>query len=290
MQHNELQCKTEERLPEGFSGDEALPLDLVCAFAGDRPPTEREAARLDDLKMRRGSGLYSGLLYAITHQHFPPSAAEGLWNEILQHKFELSETLRRNVGIAVAALDYLSNLKGQLKSPTLIGESQVAEIAQRILRDGLTRLFNHTTCIEKLTMEANIHQRYGRPVSVMLIDVDDFKQINDRYGHQAGDRVLAALAATISGATRASDMCCRYGGDEFVVILPTTRASEAAMLAERLGRAAAESQPDGLRVTLSIGVASCEDFPTTAQELLEKADAAMYQAKKAGKNRVAVSG
>lgn len=273
----------------GIREQDVLTLDLVAALAGDRPLTEFETALLDDLRKSRGAEFFPDVLYAITHECFPPTVAEGLWEEVLRHKFEMSKALQRNVGVAVAALDFLSNLKGELKSPTLIGESHVADIARLALRDGLTRLFNHTTCLDKIAVEMRLHRRYGRPASLMMVDVDGFKEINDRHGHQAGDRALAALGAIIERTTRASDICCRYGGEEFAVILPSTGIEEAGLLAERLRVEAERGMPDGRALTVSIGVASCGEDTDTAQSLVEKADAALYRAKKGGKNRVAVS-
>ena len=289
MQSNHIQDGPDVHLLDSLHEDEVLTLDLVSAFAGDRPLTESERALLDDLKKSRDGELSSDMLYAITHERFPPAVAEGLWNQILRHKVELSEAVQRNVGVAVAALDYLSNLKGELKSPTLMGESHVADIARLVLRDGLTRLFNHTTCLEKIAVELRIYQRYGRTASLLMVDVDDFKKVNDQYGHQAGDRVLAALGATIDTATRGSDICCRYGGEEFAVILPATDTHKAGLLAERLRAKAEKSLPDGRQITVSIGVASCGEDTSTAQALVEKADAALYRAKRSGKNRVVVS-
>ena len=289
MQSAHIQGACEGGRLDSVHEDEALTLDLVSAFAGDRPLTEFETALLDDLKKSRGGEFFPDLLYAITHERFSPAIAEGLWNEILRHKVELSESLRRNVGVAVAALDYLSNLKAELKSPTLIGESHMADITRLALRDGLTRLFNHTTCIEKIAVELRIYQRYGRAASLLMVDVDDFKTINDQYGHQAGDRVLAALGAIIDVVTRGSDICCRYGGEEFAVILPATDAREAGELAERLRTKAERGEPDSRHVTVSIGVASCGEDTSTPEALVEKADAALYRAKRSGKNCVALS-
>jgi len=269
--------------------DGVLTLDLVGAFAGDRPLTEAEAALFEDFKKRRDGEFFSDLLYAITHTCFQPAVAEGLWTEILRHKIKLSQAVQRNVGVAVAALDYLSNLKGQLNSPTLMGESLVANIAQLALRDGLTRLFNHTACLERIAVELRIYQRYGRAASLLMVDVDDFKRINDQYGHQAGDRVLVALGAIIGSASRGSDICCRYGGDEFAVILPATDTREAGLLAERLREKAEHGSPEGRPVTVSIGVASCRKDTSTAQALVGRADAALYRAKRTGKNRVVIS-
>jgi diguanylate cyclase (GGDEF)-like protein len=289
MQSTCIQGDVDIGLLDTLHEDEVLTMDRVSALAGDRPLTESETSLFDDLKKSRDAAFFPDLLYAITHECFPSAVAEGLWNEILRHKVELSEAVRRNVGVAVAALDFLSNLKGELKSPTLMGESHAADIARLVLRDGLTRLFNHTTCLEKIAVELRIYQRYGRVASLLMVDIDDFKTINDQYGHQAGDRVLAALGAIIDTATRGSDICCRYGGEEFAVILPATDTQKAGVLAERLRKKAEQGLPDGRRVTVSIGVASCGEDTSTAQALVEKADAALYRAKRSGKNRVAVS-
>jgi diguanylate cyclase (GGDEF)-like protein len=138
-------------------------------------------------------------------------------------------------------------------------------------------------------MELSRFERYGTIVSIMMIDIDNFKEINDRYGHVEGDRILAALAGAFKTETRDSDICCRYGGEEFVVIMPSTDIREAGILAERLRWKVEQGMPGGRKVTISIGVASCDRDIHTSKELVEKADAALYEAKRKGKNRVEVS-
>jgi diguanylate cyclase (GGDEF)-like protein len=277
-----------ERL-EGLVADNALTLDLVSALAGDRLLNESEKTLIADFKKSRGDKFYADILYAITHQFFPPTVAENLWNQLLKHKYEMSFIMKRNIRIAVAALDYLSNLTGELQSPTLIDETRMTAIVQLTLRDGLTRLFNHTTCYQRIEMELSRFERYGTIVSLMMIDIDDFKEINDRYGHVEGDRILSEIAALFKTETRDSDISCRYGGEEFVVIMPSTDIREAGVLAERLRIKVEQGMPGGRKVTVSIGVASCDTNIHTSKALVEKADAALYEAKKNGKNRVKVS-
>ena len=269
--------------------DQALSVDLVSAFAGDRGLSEREQAAIETLKVNRGALFFSDLLYVITHRYFSPEMAEPLWAEILRHKFEMSATLKRNIRIAVASLDYLSNLTSDIQAATVIDEAQVASLVRRSLRDDLTGLFNHATCYQKINVELRRFERYRTVCSLMMIDVDDFKALNDQYGHQQGDRVLTYLGATLSAGTRVSDICCRYGGEEFAVILPSTNATEAGVLAERL-RDKVSRTPSGYpAVTVSIGVAACDDSTKISSAFVRKADAALYQAKGAGKNRVVVS-
>jgi diguanylate cyclase (GGDEF)-like protein len=168
--------------------------------------------------------------------------------------------------------------------------------AQELARhDALTHLYNRGAMETMLADEVARAGRYARPLSVMMIDFDHFKLINDRHGHHAGDAVLRDAALVVLGESRANDKATRYGGEEFCVILPETAADEAFVLAERL-RAALEGhvfrvlRADGsaleLRVTVSIGVASLGADADSAERLVRAADQALYGAKAAGRNRV----
>jgi diguanylate cyclase (GGDEF)-like protein len=265
----------------------AVSVELVSAFAGDRRLTEAERALIRAHRDGRGEVFFSDLLYAVTHQYFAPKIAEALWNKVLVHKHMMSEKLGRNVRIAVATLDYLSNMTGDFPSPTLISEAYVSEIANHSMRDGMTGLYNHSTCYELLELEFRGHLRYGAGVSVILLDIDDFKLVNDRYGHQEGDRILIELARTLEEQVRDSDICCRLGGEEFVAILPfTSRPAEACEIAERIRKGAAAITCGGKRITISAGVAVCDHATQSPRDLLEDADRALYRAKRAGKNQV----
>ena len=270
----------------GILSDNALLLDLVSAIAGDRSLSKAEKDRLEALKHSRGLRFFSDLLYSITHQYFPPETAEDAWNGILQHKFVLSRALGRNVRIAVAALDYFSNITGDMLSATLVTEANIGEIVGLSLRDGLTGLFNHTYFHQQIDLEVRRFLRYGALVSLALMDIDDFKRVNDKYGHPEGDNILASMGKTLLRVARDSDICCRYGGEEFAVILPLTDISEAFAIADRFRTELAVSIPGGWVVTLSIGVATCNKETLTFRDLVKKADNALYRVKRSGKNRV----
>jgi len=286
--NSSLSEETDADRRRGILADNALSLDLVSALAGDRPLTEAEKNRLGDLKKSRGLRFFSDLLYSITHQYFFPEFAKDLWAGILRHKDGLSTALGRNVRIAVAALDYLSNITANMGSATLVGETHIEQIVGLSFRDGLTGLFNHTYFYQQIDFEVRRYARYGTLVSLVLIDIDDFKEVNDAYGHQEGDRILEAMGRTLMRVARDSDICCRYGGEEFAVILPLTDVHEAEVIANRLRTELAERLPDGRTVTVSIGAASCGKRTGTYRDLVEKADAALYNAKRSGKNRVVV--
>jgi diguanylate cyclase (GGDEF)-like protein len=274
----------------GTINPDAVPVDLVSAFAGDRAMTATEADRLRDLQERRGNVFFSDLIYAISHHYFAPELAQGMWNQVLAHKLTMSTRLGRNVRITVATLDYLSNITGEMKSSTLMSEASVAEIVNLSMRDGMTGLFNHSTCYELLDLELRYRRRYGVGVALILLDIDDFKSVNDRCGHQAGDRILIGLARTLQQETRHSDICCRFGGEEFAVILPFTNDQDEALgIAERIRSGAARMTGSGPSITISAGLALCDGITQTSHALVERADRALYRAKRNGKNQVVVS-
>lgn len=269
---------------EGF-----LSVDLVSAFAGDRELTGREQALVRRHEEDCNGSFFSDLLYSISHHYFANEVAESLWQEILIHEERLSGLLGRDVGMTVATLDYLSNITGELQSATLISEAQVSEIVNLAMRDGMTGLFNHATCYELVDLELRNHWRYGTGVCLLVLDIDDFKSINDNAGYQEGDRVIVELARVLVDEVRDSDICCRLGGDEFLVILHLAEdPSEARALAERLKARSAELTGDGWQVSISVGMALADRETTSGRSLFEKADRALREAKLQRKNRAAI--
>lgn len=168
------------------------------------------------------------------------------------------------------------------------------EMRDLAIRDGLTGLLNHRRAQEILKAEVWRAERYQRPLSVLMLDVDSFKQFNDQFGHPQGDLLLRGLAATVRSNTRHVDSIARYGGEEFIIILPETTKESAIRLAERI-RAAVEVLRFQLEngqtacVTVSMGVATYPEDGLNSASLVQSADSAMYQAKRNGKNRVVFS-
>lgn len=166
-------------------------------------------------------------------------------------------------------------------------------LAHLAMFDPLTQLANRRVILERADHEVERYRRYGRPVALLIADVDDFKRVNDRFGHDVGDSVLVAVAKTCAAALRASDEFGRVGGEEFLGVLPETDMAGAALIAERLRQAVERVeiviQGVRVRVTISIGVGGADGDDATASGVLKRADQALLRAKAAGKNRVVVA-
>ena len=165
---------------------------------------------------------------------------------------------------------------------------------QLTITDDLTRLFNSRYLNLYLGREIKRCKRHGIPLSVIFLDLDGFKSINDQYGHLAGSGTLTEVGGVLALGVRESDILARYGGDEFVVVLPETPASGALVIAERLRRAIEEHrflEPQGIaaRISASFGIATYPDHALSPEGLIQKADQAMYRVKEKDKNGIEVA-
>jgi diguanylate cyclase (GGDEF)-like protein len=255
-----------------------------------------------------------GVLGAITASD-PPLRLEDLTRDPRHKGFPPHHPVMRSfLGVPITLRDrllgklYLTEKAGG-RPFTLDDESLVATLAWDVavaieklflmekiqtlaVTDGLTALYNHRTFQERLREEIGRAQRYSFTCSLLMIDVDDFKMINDRYGHLIGDGVLKSIAGAFQKFMRKVDVPARYGGEEFAIILPESDKKGAFVIAERL-RAAVENfrfkASDGqtLHITISIGVAAYPEDADSPNALIGAADDALYEAKRSGKNRVA---
>ncbi len=193
------------------------------------------------------------------------------------------------------ATDFLARL-GTIAAVCLENAVNRERLRLTSVTDALTGLFNRRYLNQRLHEEVARALRHAEPLTCLFIDADHFKQINDRHGHAAGDRVLASLGGYLRGQLRTSDTATRYGGEEFALVLPQTDRGNARQLAERIragvsARAVELERGERVRVTVSIGLSSLPNPPlpdvaATASYLLAQADAAVYAAKRAGRDRV----
>jgi diguanylate cyclase (GGDEF)-like protein len=206
-----------------------------------------------------------------------------------------ANTTARVAGLDAGAVDYIVK---PFEAAELVARVRAAlrtkavrdGYVEKATRDGLTRLLNRHELDVQADGAVALALRHGRALSCLMLDLDHFKQINDRHGHPAGDAVLREAAHRISSCCRASDIAGRYGGEEFLVLLPETGAQAAAAAAEKLRRvlAATPFEIDGvtIAVTGSIGVATWDEPMMTTGSLVAAADKALYRAKQLGRNRV----
>jgi diguanylate cyclase (GGDEF)-like protein len=190
--------------------------------------------------------------------------------------------------------DVMSALRTVLEGPALALDTtlHLRRAEALSVTDDLTSLYNSRYLNQVLRRESKRASRSGRPLSLLFLDLDGFKSVNDRHGHLCGSRALVEAASVIRGCARETDITARFGGDEFAVVLPDTGSEGAVAVAERVReRIAAYSflrTSDGLnvRLTASVGVATLPDVAASAEELIKAADTAMYRVKAQGKNGV----
>ena len=219
--------------------------------------------------------------------------------ENLLRQYRLTEENQRLIATLSAKNQALLEMNRELEAKIHARTHELAEansrLAQLAVTDGLTGLFNHRHCHERLALDVERSGRNGLPLALLMIDVDHFKFYNDHHGHPAGDEVLRQIARLLSEGRRANDLVARYGGEEFSLILVDTAKFTAAKLAERIreriadhGFAHGDAQPNG-RVSISIGVASFPDDAADSEALIRAADAALYQAKRGGRDCVVLA-
>ena len=198
------------------------------------------------------------------------------------------KALARPAPETVAFLGQVAN-----QSYIVLENSRLFERVRNLsIRDGVTGLYNHRHIVEMVQAEFDRVDRYQNPFSVLMIDIDHFKRVNDEHGHPAGDAVLREIAVVIEGCLRTVDSVGRYGGEEFVVLLPHTPHDEAMQTAERVRSQVATHvfrppQSVPLQVTISVGVATAPADANTASAVIKEADKALYRAKSAGRDRTA---
>ncbi len=167
-------------------------------------------------------------------------------------------------------------------------KNKAGEFEQLSVTDALTGLLNRRYLEERLTEETKRSNRYGYPMSLMMIDVDEFKSYNDTFGHPEGDKTLQIVAHSLKDTLRGADVAARYGGEEFSILLPQTTPEEAHTIAERIRQKIEATQFPHRKVTVSIGIASCSHIVCTPAEIIKAADKALYEAKRRGRNNVQI--
>lgn len=200
----------------------------------------------------------------------------------------ISTPFKGPVGDLIGVVEHITDITERVKVEKALAESE-RRYKELSLVDELTKLFNKRYFNSHLQLEVERANRHGHPLSLLLMDIDNFKHHNDTYGHADGDRVLARLGQVIAESLRTNDVPCRYGGEEFTIILPETSGDQATVVAERIrarfaGEVFQPTPTETVRKTISIGVTQYL-AGESGQSLVERADQNMYAAKQSGKNR-----
>ncbi len=264
-------------------------------YAGDGGHRDLDAA-LRRLEQNHGDAVYSELIHLLSHLRFKPDEARRHWESILEHCGRMGRCLGKKVDLRVALVSYFVEVNQQLRNPKIIELKLFEQTQASIYRDELTGLYNFRYFREFLVREIHRGERHVPPLSLVMIDIDNFKQYNDRKGHEAGNEALTTIAGLLNESIRKTDVAARYGGEEFVLVLPSTPKTNAHHVAERARekietrRFPDEGNQPGGRLTVSLGLATYPADARSSDELVRCADAALYGAKENGKNRVFLFG
>lgn len=242
---------------------------------------------------------YGHLSYRVTRLPLVDAAGESVAQIILVANVSSEEDAARQtayagsltaVGVGALLLVFFFWLTGRVGRRIDLNEKALLELATH---DGLTGLYNHQTFYSLLEHELTRVRRYRGPLSLLLLDIDHFKQVNDTYGHRVGDKILRGVSDRLMGKIRSTDSACRYGGEEMTVILPEASLVAGRQFADRL-RQSVESNPfdvdneQQIQIAVSIGLASFPEHGEEVSALVASADKALYAAKERGRNRVCI--
>lgn len=245
---------------------------------------------LNQIIKEQGPEASSVIINVLTHLDLPAKEAQHSWQEIVTHRREMSQTLGRNVKLRTAICDYFCSIQKSLKNPMVVEIHIFEDTLKNIKFDYLTGLYTRLYFDESLEREVARAKRYDTELSLLFFDLDDFKKVNDTYGHDAGDYVLQTVAESIRTEIRSEDIAARYGGEEIIVIMPETGKVEGLILGERIRRKIANMpfvfNDRKISQTISGGITSFPIDMGSAADLVKFADTALYQAKAEGKNTI----
>jgi diguanylate cyclase (GGDEF)-like protein len=246
---------------------------------------------LEALGNKPGS-YYRDIIFALVHIRLPEDEAKRDWEEILKHKYTTSQSLDRNVGMHVATLDYYTNIKRKMFTPKIMDANDWVDTATMAITDELTRAYNRGFFDDESRRHFQQARATGKTFSLIMLDLDHFKKYNDINGHIRGDIALIETVRILHAVCSADDVVSRYGGEEFLVLLPDQELDAAMQKAENIRQAVFEYRfineqelPSG-RLSCSLGLTTYRATMKTPSEMLAEADIALYLAKNSGRNCV----
>jgi diguanylate cyclase (GGDEF)-like protein len=267
---------------------------LIRLVSDDHPDPDRWIARLKSLSDLENAPVFSAAVRVLFHLDLHDADAMRLLAAVLAHREHLARSLGRDPGLRVAAMDYLSNVERHYQNPKIVEMREYEETERSARTDAVTGLANRRVFQEVLDREVRRSRRYRWPLTILMLDLDHFKQVNDAFGHLLGDLVLERAGGVLRHAVREADLACRYGGEEFSVILPETDRLGGFVVAERIRRRVEDAFRDRsvsgheVPMTISSGLATYPEDGLHDADLIARADEALYLAKRGGRNRVCI--
>jgi len=246
--------------------------------------------KVNSLQAKAGNTVYQTLFKLLAGIDIPQGKSEEHWQKAVQHRRDMRQLLGRDIDLTTALSDYLRTSTNFLCRPRLIEADIYESIVRGTIHDKLTGLFNRPYFDEAYSQQVSLAKRYHDDFTILFLDIDNFKDINDTYGHLAGDEALRQLGKIIDQQKRDSDIAARYGGEEFVLLLTHTDNVSGYIFAERLRQAvevhSITFQDQSFKITISGGLASFPFNSPEPEQLLKMADSAVFLSKGAGKNRI----
>lgn len=258
----------------------------------DSPDDDALLRDLESLIKIEGDRAYPIIFSLFASLKLPQEEAKRHWLQLLAHRQGLLDLLKRPMTLVTVLCDYLASRTDFKINPKLVDIKSFEHVIRTSTHDALTGLLNRNYFQDTLGHQLAQAKRFDSNLSLLFIDIDDFKEVNDGYGHVVGDSVIRRVAKIIKTEIRQSDLAIRYGGEEFVVLMPGTASIEALVLAERIRSSIAEAvlvtDAGDIRMSISGGVATYPLEAKNKDELVYYADSALYLSKGAGKNRISV--
>lgn len=270
-----------------FNQADQLDNEIIEGFVDKSYVNKDIQKKIDYLIEKHSKNIFPLIIYKLTGLKLSAVEAKELWQGIITHRYHLKKVLRRDPGIYVSTLDYLSNISSlHLKSPVIVDEQYFNNLKKNILIDDITGLYNSNFYNKRIKEETAESKRYKSPVSILVIDIDDFRKINEYMGLDEGNTVLNDVSNILKANLRSSDIPIRYQGGKFIIILPHTKKRDALVVGEKL-RKQIQTLKTKKNITISGGVATfMVDTKKDAIELFNIANSALYRAKYEGKNRI----
>ena len=264
--------------------------DAILKCLNEIEDEDQLIIELNRIVEEKGKKSYSIILHILTHLDIEVQEAETSWKAIMDLYRSMSQTMGRKISLRTAICEYFCSVHKFLKNPKVVEIHLFEKTLKESKYDGLTGLLNRQTLDEVLDLEFNRARRHHEKLSLIFFDLDNFKRVNDTYGHLAGDKALRAVAKIILMEKRLEDLAGRYGGEELVLLLQETSKENSRMIGERIRKQVQASiipwNDAIIRLTISGGLSAFPEQADSVTSLIQTADEAVQQAKKTGKNRI----